>query len=197
MTQEGVGQSAVEQARKRVVDWFEGLSARERWLLVLGASAIALYVVMTSIVQPLGEATERAQRQALQLDTDLIRARRLAAEVRNLQGDLGVVEARIVTSAKTNLLALLERLAAESKIDKEQLESITPKPVSSHPAYPETRVEVRLKGTTLERAVQFLHKIENAESHLIIRSLRVTRQPTRNKTDLLEVSFSVSSFERV
>ena len=53
---------------------------------------------------------------------------------------------------------------------------------------------VVLKGTTLEQVVRLLHKIESARLHLIVRSLRITTRG--KKSQVLDVSFSVSSFER-
>ena len=76
----------------------------------------------------------------------------------------------------------------------QQIDSVTPKPPSSNNRYPETRVEVRLKGTTLRQLVQLLHKIETGRLYLIVRSLRITTRGQEQQ--VLDVSFSVSSFER-
>ena len=76
----------------------------------------------------------------------------------------------------------------------EQIDSVTPKPPSSNNRYPETRVEVRLKGTTLRQLVQLLHKIETGRLYLIVRSLRILTRGQEQQ--VLDVSFSVSSFER-
>jgi hypothetical protein len=56
-------------------------------------------------------------------------------------------------------------------------------------------VEVALSGATLEQLTQLLHQIETAPLHLIIRSLRIKAQGGKDST-LLDVRFSVSSFER-
>jgi hypothetical protein len=89
---------------------------------------------------------------------------------------------------------LLEKLAEEAGLGAEQIDSVTPKPPSGNERYPETRVEVKLKGATLKQVVRLLHEIETARLYLIVRSLRIT---TRGKEkQVLDVSFSVSSFER-
>ena len=100
---------------------------------------------------------------------------------------------RVEPGAKTNLFTLLEALAAQSGV-KDQLDSMKPKQTSGNAAYPETRVEVSLKGVTLAQTVEFIYKIENAPSHLIIRSIRL--KVRARDSQLLDVSFSVSSFER-
>jgi hypothetical protein len=47
---------------------------------------------------------------------------------------------------------------------------------------------VRLKGTSLEQIVTFLHRIETSSSHLIVRSLKIARAAATGRAD---VSFSV------
>ena len=116
--------------------------------------------------------------------------------MRGLQGELASVEARIQPGSDTNLIALLSTLAADAKISQEQLESIEPKQPSTNAKYPETRAEVRLKGTSLEQMVEFLHKIETSSAHLIVRSLKIRSRGDGPTGPVLDVSFSVSSFER-
>jgi general secretion pathway protein M len=171
-------------------------SPRERWLLVAGVCALALVVVYTSIVAPLGDSARRADARVAQLELELITALGIAGEMRALQGELAYVEARIQSGSNTNLIALLSTLAADAKISQEQLESIEPKQPSTNARYPETRAEVRLKGASLEQMVEFLHKIETSTSHLIVRSLKIRSRGDGPSGPVLDVSFSVSSFER-
>jgi hypothetical protein len=131
-----------------------------------------------------------------QLEGERTRALRIAAEMRSIQGELAGVEAAIQPGAQTNLIALLSTLAGEARISQEQLESIEPKQPSENAKYPETRAEVRLKGTTLEQLVAFLHRIETSSSHLIVRSLKIRTRGEGDSGPVLDVSFSVSSFER-
>ena len=49
--------------------------------------------------------------------------------------------------------------------------------------------------TTLEQVTKLLYRIETASAPLIVRSLRIKRQSGKN-SGLLDVRFSVSSFER-
>jgi len=171
-------------------------SPRERWLLVAGICALMLVVVYSSIVAPLHESARAADARVAQLELDLIKALGVATEMRGLQGELASVEARIQPGSNTNLIALLSTLAADAKISQEQLESIEPKQPSANAKYPETRAEVRLKGTSLEQMVEFLHKIETSGSHLIVRSLKIRSRGDGLDGPVLDVSFYVSSFER-
>ena len=171
-------------------------SPRERWLLVAGVCALALVIVYSSIVAPLRESARAAAARVAQLDLELIKALGVATEMRALQGELASVEARIQPGSNTNLIALLSTLAADARISQEQLESIEPKQPSTNAKYPETRAEVRLKGTSLVQMVEFLHKIETSGSHLIVRSLKIRSRGDGLDGPVLDVSFYVSSFER-
>ena len=182
-----------QRLRSQALRALEGRSARERWFLVGAGAIAATLTVQIAIVSPLQESTKRANARAEALETGLQRASRLEPEIRRLKQEIGVVEQRIQTGAQTNLLQLLEQLADSAHM-RDRLESIKPKRASGNDQYPEARAEVQLRGATLPQLVQFLYRIETADLYLIVRSLSVK---TRNDdTQLLDVSFSVSSFQR-
>jgi hypothetical protein len=168
-------------------------SPRERWLIVLAACALSVIALDAWVLSPLAARAERLAVETRRLEADLLGAARLAREVRLLGAQVAVVEERIRPGEKTNLFTLLESLAQKSGV-KDQLESIKPKQPSGNQRYPETRVEVSLTGATLAQTVRFLHEIESAPMHLIVRSLRIKSRG--DAANLLEVSFSVSSFTR-
>jgi len=171
-------------------------SPRERWLIVAAGCVAALLLVYGVFISPLSARAEATNARTTELEGQVTRALQLAAEMRGLQGELADVEGRIQPGAKTNLIAVLSTLAQDAKISQEQLESIEPKQPSQNPKYPETRAEVRLKGASLEQVVDFLYRIETSSSHLIVRSLKLRTRGDATGSPLLEVSFSVSSFER-
>ncbi len=168
---------------------------RERWLLVLVGVVTSAIVLDLVVIDPLSERADLAQANAAQLERDVARALRIASDVRMLQGELASVEPRIRSGERTNLLSELEKLAAAAAISESQLESIKERRVSANPRYPETRVEVSLRGTTLEQAVDYLYRIETAPILLIVRSLRVRAR--RGPEELVDVQFAVSTFERI
>ena len=173
---------------------------RERWLLGGAGALLAVALFQLVVIAPLQGWVMRSDGDIARLEAELVRATRLAGDVRRLQGELSQVEERVRVAEETNLFNLLEGLAAATKV-KNQLESIKPKKPSGNELFPETRVEVSLKGVTLTQMVDFLYQIENSDRHLIIRSVRI-RRPARvgrlakTAPPRLDVSFSVSSFER-
>ena len=69
-----------------------------------------------------------------------------------------------------------------------------PQAAPANDRYRETKVQVVLKQVTLAQAVSFLHGIEAAPQLLSVKSLRI-RTRSEQKEDLLDVTFTVSSFE--
>ena len=70
-----------------------------------------------------------------------------------------------------------------------------PQSAPTNPSYQETKVEVGLKNVTLTQVINYLHRIENANQVYSIKSLRIKTRPDRS--ELLDVNFSVSSFEPI
>ncbi len=167
---------------------------RERWIIVIAACVIGLWAVDSMIVTPLQQRIARAERRIQDAEADSVRANRIAQRLYALRNELALVQEQIQPGAETNLLALIESLAAEAGIG-EQLEAIKPRQGSRNEQYPETRVEVSLKATSLQQTVKLLHAIENAPLHLIVRSVRIrSLSGFVAGVQLLDVSFFVSSF---
>jgi type II secretory pathway component PulM len=182
-----------ERALRSVQRTLEGRSARERWLLVgIGAIAATL-LVQVAVVEPVKARTADAVAEAERLEQGLQRASRLAPEIRRLRQEISEVEKRIQPGAQTNLLQLLEQIAEAAQM-RDRLESVKPKRASGNDQYPESRAEVQLRGATLPQLVQFLYRIQAADLYLLVRSLSIKSR--NDDTQLLDVSFSVSSFQR-
>ncbi|MFQ5698637.1 MAG: GspMb/PilO family protein [Myxococcota bacterium] len=179
---------------QRLLELWQGRSARERVLLGTALAVVAWTTVQLAIAAPLRSKLAAARLEVERLDAQQIQALRDAGDSIRLERQLQRVEARIAASAKANLFTLLESLADRAGV-KDHLDSIKPREPAGNRAFPETRVEVTLKGATLEQVIHLLYSIETAPLHLIVRSLALRTQPGKDAT-LLDVRFSVSSFER-
>jgi type II secretory pathway component PulM len=178
-----------------VQKYLDERSARERWLIVASVGAMVVFGVHSLVIAPLAGRQDAAFLRREQLDTDLVQARRLGAEIRRLQGGVAAVEAQLAAGPRTDLAALIEQLASGASIRQDQLESVKPTPVSGNSKYPETRVQVTLRGATMAQTVRFLHSIETArDTRLILRSLQIRKGRNTGDTSTLDVTRSVSSF---
>lgn len=181
--------------RERIAVWIAGLAPRERLLLGGAGAMLALAIVWLGAVQPLLGAVNGAALRVETAERNLEVARRVQGELAALQANLGSVEERIRQGPKGNLFTTLEQLAAQSAV---KVESMEPQASPASDAYRETKVQVALKQVTLAQVVNFLHKIESAPQPLSVKSLRIrtrSEQKSGVKADLLDVTFTVSSFE--
>ncbi len=176
-------------ARLRAV--WQNLSGRERLLLSAGAIAFAVMLFFFAGIRPVVALNDRAAQRVEAAEQQLLMMNRLRREYESIDSRLASVEQRIRDNRdKQNTLTLLETLATNSAV---KIDSMEERKSPDHDVYRETRVEVALKNVSLTQIVSFLHSIESSTRQFSIKGLRVkTRQ---DKSDLLDVNFTGSSFE--
>ncbi len=176
----------------RLRAWFDGLARREKMLVAGAGAAVALALAFVAGVQPLlgarTAAAERADAARRQYDT----VRNVKVHYDEVSGRLAAVEQKIATGPQGNLLATLQDLAQRSAV---KLDSIEPRTSPSAPPYRETKLQVTLANASLPQVVRFLHEIETAPQVMSVKSLRLRMRA--DQPGMLEVTFTVSSFERV
>lgn len=175
----------------RLLAAWDNLSPRERTLIGAAGGMLLVTILFAGVIQPLltyaGSAGTRVEGAEQQLASML----RLRREYDEVNGRLSQVEERIRTNRDDrNLLTLLETLAQQSSV---KVDSMEERKSPDDEKYKETRVEVELKKVTLTDTVSYLHKIEASDRLLTVKSLRIKGRS--DKSDLLDVSFHVSTFE--
>jgi general secretion pathway protein M len=169
---------------------FDGLSPRER-LLVLGAgAALAVAVLLLGVVMPSLRAAAAATGRVSAAEQELLAVERLRQEYDEVQGRLASVEQRIRSGPRGEIFTTLEKLARDSAV---KVDSMEPRTAPASDEYRETRVQVALKGVTLAQLVNYLHRIDSSEQVLSIKSLRIRAR--KDRPEMLDVTFTVSSFE--
>ena len=174
----------------RVRDFVANLSPSERMLLSAVGGLVGLILVYVLAVAPVLSARSRALQRVDAAEQDLASIVRLRGEYDEVNGRLAAVEQRIAQGPTGNIFTTLEALARQSAVT---VDSMDPQPASPGGRYRETKVQVVLKAVTLAQMVSYLHGIESAPQLLSIKSLRVRTRA--DKPDLLDVTFTVSSFE--
>ena len=171
---------------------FEALEPRERVLAGAALVGLLLAFVFLAIVQPLRGMAQAAADRAAAAQSELEAMEQLRARYLEAHARVAAVEARIRGGAQGEIFTALESMARESAVQVDAMEPRTT-PASEH--YRETQVQVSLKGVTLAQTVNYLHRIESAEQLLSVKSLRMRTR--RDDPELLDVTFNVSSFERL
>lgn len=183
----------------RVQVLWDGLAPRERVLVGIAGGALAILLLLFGVVMPVMAATENAASNAENAERQLAMMQRMRRDWDGLHLRLDAVEAKIQGSRdEQNLLTLLASLAARAGVKPTSMEK---RQSGESEQYEENKVEVSLKGVSLEQAVNYLASIESAEQPLSVKSLRIKRRPARTRkpdekvADLIDVTFSVSAFK--
>lgn len=183
----------------RVQVLWDGLAPRERVLVGIAGGALAILLLLFGVVMPVMAATENAASNAETAERQLAMMQRMRRDWDGLHLRLDAVEAKIQGSRdEQNLLTLLASLAARAGVKPTSMEK---RQSGESEQYEENKVEVSLKGVSLEQAVSYLASIESAEQPLSVKSLRIKRRPARTRkpdekvADLIDVTFSVSAFK--
>jgi type II secretory pathway component PulM len=173
----------------RLRTFFANLSPRER-MLVSAVGLLAAAMAALAVVFQLLSLGDRLDARRAAAEQQLEAMARLRREFDDVSVRLRSVEARIQGGQRGNLRTTLESLAQRASV---KVESMEPQASPTHDRYRETKVEVGLREVTLAQAVSYLHEIEQTPQPLSVKALRIrTRQ---EKPDLLDVTFTVSSFE--
>jgi general secretion pathway protein M len=176
----------------RLLNAFNGLEARERTLVSIVAVLCGAALLYVAVIGPILRASDRGEERLASADQQLEVMKRLRRDYDDVQGRLVDVEQRIRRGAKTELRTTLESLAQESSV---KVESMEPQASPAHAKYRETKVEVGLRNVTLAQTVHYLHAIDVAPQALSVKSLRIRTRA--EQPDLLDVTFTVSSFEPI
>ncbi len=169
---------------------FEGLSGRERMLVLIAVGMAAAIVAYFSVVQTTLGLRDNAERRLDGAEQQLRVMSALHREFTDVNERLTSVEQRIQNGTSGNLRTTLDRLAQASSV---VVKSMEPQATPSNDRYRETKVEVGLKEVTLSQAVSYLHQIESSHQLLSVKSLRMRTR--KDKPEYLDVTFTVSAFE--
>jgi type II secretory pathway component PulM len=181
----------VRELWRRVTAAFEGLSSNERLLVSIAGGLLAVTLVWFGIATPLLGAARRSAQDVATAEQQIELVRALRSRFDDVNGRLSAVEARIQSGPQAEIFTTLEQLASQSAV---KIDSMEPRTSPASSEYRETKVQVALKGVTLAQVVGLLSRIDTAPQMLSVKSLRLRTRP--DKPELLDVTFTVSSFER-
>lgn len=177
----------------RLMTIWDGLSGRERILVAAVGASFAGALFFFSVVSPIVSMASESEMAVRNGEQNVLVMARLRREYEAINMRLVGVEERIRSNRdKQNTLTLLENLAKTSGV---KIDSMQERKSPDHALYREARVEVALKKVTLSQVVSFLHSIESNQRQFSVKGLRIKTRNDQN--ELLDVNFSVSSFEAI
>lgn len=172
------------------------LTRRERLYLTAGGFAaigmllFGLFSATTFYFDRM-ENLDRLIRQKQKTLTALAVIRR---EYVQLNSRIGALENRISQDqGRFSMLSFIESLAVREKV-RSSIAYMRPQTGEVRERYRENAVDIKIEKVTLERAIRFLSKIEEAPHILKIRNLHFRRRYA--DPQLLDITFRVSSYEK-
>ena len=171
---------------------FHNLSARERLLVMAAGGGLLVFLLLVAVVNPLISAASRASSRVEAAENELRAVQILRSRYDEIDTRMASIEQRIRSGPKGEIFTTLESLARASAVT---VDSMEPRTSPASDDYRETKVQVILRGVTLAQLVNYLQQIESAPQLLSIKSLRIRTRS--DKPELLDVNFTVSSFEAI
>ena len=177
-------------ALQRVREYFDGLSPRERTLLLTLGVVIGLLIVLAGAyaiydridtLEETNETMHRALRDIEKKRGPYLAARALAAQL----------ESRIGQSP-LQLSGFLEQISKETNIEIRETNPRTPEPIGKK--YIQQSVDLRISKVALEPLLKFMRRLETYQSNLVL----VTQLSIRARDDKhqdFEVDMTVSTYE--
>jgi general secretion pathway protein M len=181
----------VNEWLERIRNAWDNLSPREQILVSAAGGALAVALITFALVMPFIAMADRASNRVESAEQQITAMVRLQREYSEIAGRLQSVEQRIKSQGRQqNIRTLLDNLAQNSSV---RIASMEERQASKNDEYVETKVEVSLRNVSLSQTIKYLHNIEASPQQLSVKSLRIKGR--NDQSQLLDVTFSVSSFE--
>jgi len=182
----------VKELIARIRATLANLSPRERLLVGAAGGVFLILILLVGVINPVVSASSRASRRVEAAEEELRAVQILRSRYDQVNARMVSVEQRIRSSPQGEIFTTLESLARASAVT---VDSMEPRTSPASEDYRETKVQVILRAVTLAQLVNYLQRIESAPQLLSIKSLRIRTRS--DKPELLDVNFTVSSFEAI
>jgi len=177
---------------QRIKSEWAGLAPRERILLSVSGGMLAIAIVFFGIITPISQMAGNSGSRIQNAEMQLQRMDRLEREHSEIEARLSGVENRIkIQRGNQNIRTLLENLAKQSAV---RIASMEERQAGKNDHYVETKVEVSLKGVSLNQTIKYLHNIEDSDQQLSVKGLRIRSKKKAEDAETLDVTFFVSSY---
>ncbi len=174
---------------RRLWNFFQRLSMRERMLMGGAAGAILVIGLYSLVLDPLAGGRTRLQQRIRVKTQELVEIQRMRETYMNLLRQLEAGKAVLKpVDENFSLFPHIESTVARV-VGRDRIESMNPKNKDLG-AYREESVELKLNGISLEQLVEMMYSIEKGEHPLRVTRLQVKKQ--RRDPHQFDVTATVS-----
>ena len=167
------------------------LSAKDRRALIIGITALVVFVLVQFVLFPLLDGRKRLERGIRAKEKGLLEMRVMQKSYgQRSQQNNSLAEQVSRRSAGFGLFPFLEKKAAEARV-KENIAYMKPSDPSGEGDLQQTMVEMKLKSVNLKQLVAFLERIESPRN--IVEVKRISIQENKKEKGSLDVIMQVIS----
>lgn len=163
-----------------------------RALMILGAVACVLIIYF--IAHSFSSSTERLEKRAQVLDSDLKKVEALSREYESSKNKVSELAGKIKKEDEP-LISVLEKVLLSENIDRQNfsIRDVNTRGSDEEELFEEKSVDVELKRISLEDLVNILYKIQTKQSFLKVSNLNITTKVKNPES--VNVKLRVSTFE--
>ena len=190
--------SLIESIKRALLEAREKLTRlssteRDRRAIKIGAAGLCL-LILYLVLHSFTSGTERLEKRAVQLQSDLAKIQNLRSEYLNSKERIVEISSRIKEEDEP-LISVVEQILLGENIDRKNfsIKDVNLRTSVSEEFYEERSVDVELKNLSLKNLVDILYKIQNAPSFLKVSNLNMSTK--FDKSDSMTVKLRVSTFE--
>lgn len=185
----------IGKAREYIENYIasKNLSERDRRAIVIAGIAVALFFLFF-IVSSFTSGSSKSRNQVAALREQLKEVKTLVKKYEYSKSTLQEIT-RSIKKEDEALISVVETIMVENQIDRNtfSINDSNSNIGDSDGLYNERAVQVDINRIPLEKAIDILYAVQSRKSFLKVSNLRLK---TRfDKTNLLDVSFRLSTFE--
>lgn len=163
-----------------------------RALIILGAAAAVL--VLYFLIHFFTSGTERLEKKAMVLDSELRKVQALSTEYEQSKKRVSELSGKIKKEDEP-LISVLEKVLLSENIERQNfsIRDVNTRGSDEEELFEEKSVDVELKRISLEDLVDILYKIQTKQSFLKVSNLSITTKVKNPES--VNVKLRVSTFE--
>ena len=167
------------------------LTPKDRRALVIGISALALFLLVQFVLFPLLDKRKRLNRGISIKQKGLVEMQEMQSRYTQLSRQSNTLEQLVSRrSGEFGLFSFLEKMAAEAEV-KENIAYMKPSDATGDGELQQSMVEMKLNAINLKQMVAFLERIESPDN--IVELKRISIQENKKLEGTLDVIMQVIS----
>jgi len=168
------------------------LNTKQRYLVALGAAAVAAVLIFELVVFPLWNARVKMKKSIIVSSQRLEEMIRIDADFAVQDAQISRIKERLARRrADFTLYAYLEKKAIAARV-KGSIKQMNSAQGAKSPFFQETLIDLRLEKITIRQLADFLYQVETPAE--LVRVKRITINKMKESPDYLSAQLLIASY---